>query len=222
MRKLMAAALAALLLALPLGTGAEGGAAATYAPSYGAGWWCDTLALHASWGEAVGGWSCDPNGYYCVKPGYLPGSVLRLAANGRELDCTVGDTVQPYDVDAWLASWVVEVNWDAYAALGLDRNNSVEVGAAPSAPQSPAERCFAETGHCLRLGFLDYWRDNGDVRVFGLPLTDEFIATDTGLATQVFERAVLEYQPADGDWAIRGRRITTPLPEFVPRGVEVK
>jgi len=207
----------------PISTSAEAGAAAHYDPSYDDGWWCATLQQYAAWGEVAPGWGCDPHGYWCVKPGYLPGSVLNLYANGVEITCTVGDTVWPDDVAAWEDSWVIELNWDAFVALGLQRNNAVQVEDAPApAPAEPAQRCFAETGHCIHDGFLAYWNEHGDIRVLGLPLTDEFAAADTGLTTQIFERQILEFAPGDGDWAVRGRRITTPLSQILPLGVEAQ
>ncbi|HEY8599006.1 MAG TPA: polysaccharide deacetylase family protein [Thermomicrobiales bacterium] len=54
---------------------------------------------------------------------------------------------------------------------------------------------FPETGHSVRGGFADYWRANGDVTVFGYPLSEEFteMLPDVGPVTvQYFERARLE------------------------------
>jgi peptidoglycan/xylan/chitin deacetylase (PgdA/CDA1 family) len=54
---------------------------------------------------------------------------------------------------------------------------------------------FPETGHSLRGGFADYWRANGDLTVFGYPLSEEFAETLPGatpLTVQYFERARLE------------------------------
>ncbi|MFO7255999.1 MAG: N-acetylmuramoyl-L-alanine amidase [Bacillota bacterium] len=67
---------------------------------------------------------------------------------------------------------------------------------------------FPETGHWIAHGFKAYWEANGGIRVLGLPLTEEFRATDTGLVTQVFERYVLEWDPsAPPDWQVRGRHL---------------
>jgi spore germination protein len=66
---------------------------------------------------------------------------------------------------------------------------------------------FPVTGHRVSHGFRDYWRmhgvDLGDpgtsyresLALFGYPLSEEFIDPETGLVTQYFERAVLEYHP---------------------------
>jgi hypothetical protein len=52
---------------------------------------------------------------------------------------------------------------------------------------------FPQTGHHLsnRSGFLNFWRANGQVHVFGYPLTEEFI--ERGRIVQYFERARFEY-----------------------------
>ncbi|MCO5176717.1 MAG: hypothetical protein M9890_07075 [Thermomicrobiales bacterium] len=103
------------------------GHSAYYSPSYDRAWWERTLRLYESWNLIAPGWQDDPNGYYCVRPGYIPGYKLRLSANGVTIDCTVGDMVADPHLGSWLAHWVIEMNWEAFTALGLDRNNSVEV-----------------------------------------------------------------------------------------------
>lgn len=57
---------------------------------------------------------------------------------------------------------------------------------------------FEQTGHNVRHGFRDFWRDNGGVAQFGYPLTEEFV--EGGVDVQYFERARLEYQ--DGKVAV--------------------
>jgi hypothetical protein len=52
---------------------------------------------------------------------------LELRANGVTITCTIGDTVQAAHVAGWNSRWVIELNWPAFTALGLDRNNSVRV-----------------------------------------------------------------------------------------------
>lgn len=103
------------------------GHSAYYSPSYDRAWWERTLRLYQTWNLIAPGWQDDPNGYYCVRPGYIPGYKLRLSANGVTIDCTVGDMVADPHLGSWLAHWVIEMNWEAFTALGLDRNNSVEV-----------------------------------------------------------------------------------------------
>jgi hypothetical protein len=54
---------------------------------------------------------------------------------------------------------------------------------------------FAQTGHHLsnRTGFLDFWRANGQVKVFGYPISEEIVEGDR--VVQYFERARFEYHP---------------------------
>jgi hypothetical protein len=54
---------------------------------------------------------------------------------------------------------------------------------------------FPETGHHLsnRSGFLNFWRANGQLHVFGYPITEEFF--EGGRIVQYFERARFEYHP---------------------------
>ena len=116
------------------------GAAAYYSPSYDRAWWEWALTFYNAKGLVTPGWQNDPNGYYCVHPNYLPGDRLRLVANGVTLDCTVGDMVAGQDVWNWRQKFVVELGWDTFKALGLDRSNRVEVyylGPAPK-PERPA------------------------------------------------------------------------------------
>jgi len=123
------------------------GHAAYYSPSYERPWWERTLRLYESWNLIADGWQDDPNGYYCVRPGYVPGYKLQLVANGTTITCTIGDMVADPHLGSWLAHWVVEMNWDAFTALGLDRNNTVEVfhlgtttpPDVPEVPPAPVE-----------------------------------------------------------------------------------
>ncbi len=115
-----------------VGTPAPGGVlgtgqAAYYSPSYDVAWWERTMRLYDSWGTAVAGWEYDPNGYYCVHPDFRVGERLRLRANGVELTCTIGDTVASQHVAGWRSRWAVELSYPTFTALGLDRNNRVEV-----------------------------------------------------------------------------------------------
>src|SRR3954469_2297301 len=74
---------------------------------------------------------------------------------------------------------------------------------------------FSETNHHLsdRAGFLNYWRENGDVLLFGFPISEEII--EDGRVVQYFERARFEYHPEDlgKDGQIQlsllGRELTT-------------
>jgi hypothetical protein len=52
---------------------------------------------------------------------------------------------------------------------------------------------FPPTGYNLAGGFLRFWWENGQVPIFGYPLTDEL--SEGGRTVQYFERARLEYFP---------------------------
>jgi hypothetical protein len=107
----------------------DSGRAAFYDPSYTPAWWERTQLLYAGKGLIASGYEPDPNGYYCVRPGYIPGEQLRLRANGVTITCTVGDMVADHDLYNWLlvSNWSVELSWNAFTALGLQHYNYVEV-----------------------------------------------------------------------------------------------
>jgi hypothetical protein len=52
---------------------------------------------------------------------------------------------------------------------------------------------FPQTGHHLQYAFLEYWRHNGAIHVFGYPITGEF--EQDGMTVQYFERAIFEWHP---------------------------
>src|SRR5256885_1462853 len=82
----------------------------------------------------------------------------------------------------------------ALALLGLLLGGPL--ARAPAA--RAAEACFAETGHCVRGAFLDYWLAHGGLAVIGYPLTEEFalrLEDGSTHAVQYFERARLEAHP---------------------------
>lgn len=63
-------------------------------------------------------------------------------------------------------------------------------------------------GFTVGHGFKTYFENNGGVKFFGLPLTNEFTNPKSGLTEQIFERYVLEYDlKASPDWQIRGKDI---------------
>ncbi|HMM42376.1 MAG TPA: L,D-transpeptidase [Thermomicrobiales bacterium] len=85
-------------------------------------------------------------------------------------------------------------------ALGL---LALPGGAAASHDVGPDRAYFPATGHTVSYGFLDHWRHNGGLQIFGYPLTDEFTNPTTGLTTQYFERAVFEWHAANPpEWQV--------------------
>jgi hypothetical protein len=78
------------------------------------------------------------------------------------------------------------------------------VASVPGAPTAPVAdvhhgRYFPETGHNVLDGaFLDFWQANGDLAIFGYPISEEFEQTlEDGqrYKVQYFERARLEFHP---------------------------
>jgi hypothetical protein len=52
---------------------------------------------------------------------------------------------------------------------------------------------FSQTGQYLQYAFLDYWRHNGAIHVFGYPITSEI--QQNGMTVQYFERGIFEWHP---------------------------
>lgn len=70
-----------------------------------------------------------------------------------------------------------------------------EAAFQPVSDQDSSKYYVRETGHYISDYFKDYWQNNGDLIVFGFPISEEF--TENGKIVQYFERASLEYNPAD-------------------------
>jgi murein DD-endopeptidase MepM/ murein hydrolase activator NlpD len=64
-------------------------------------------------------------------------------------------------------------------------------GRLPTLPNTANRIYLPETGHTISSGFLNYWKANGDMRIFGLPLSEEM--GEDGVTVQYFERARFEY-----------------------------
>ena len=76
-------------------------------------------------------------------------------------------------------------------AVAREALGSRTFGRLPTMPNTASRIYFPETGHTISSGFLNYWKANGDVRVFGLPLSEEM--GEDGVTVQYFERARFEY-----------------------------
>jgi len=63
---------------------------------------------------------------------------------------------------------------------------------APAMAQNDS-RFFPETGFSVGGRFLEYWRQNGGLAVFGFPLSEQF--SENGLQVQYFERQRFELHP---------------------------
>lgn len=60
---------------------------------------------------------------------------------------------------------------------------------------SALQRYFPETGHAVSYAFLDYFRENGGLDIFGFPRS-EFMYED-GYIVQYFQRVRMEWHPED-------------------------
>ena len=49
----------------------------------------------------------------------------------------------------------------------------------PAHAQTGSSRYFPETKHTVKGRFLEYWEQNGGLEVFGYPLTDEQLETNS-------------------------------------------
>ena len=87
---------------------------------------------------------------------------------------------------------------------------AVATGPLPTDRAQPGDPAvsdfFPQTGHNISHGFRAYWKENGDVGVFGYPLTDEFV--ENGVTVQYFERVRLEYRDNKIVWGLLGSELT--------------
>jgi hypothetical protein len=63
----------------------------------------------------------------------------------------------------------------------------------PPRLQAQSDQYFPETGHTVRGEFLDYFNQHGGLRIFGYPITEQFILN--GRTMQYFQRARLDLFP---------------------------
>ncbi|MDW7982487.1 MAG: L,D-transpeptidase [Thermomicrobium sp.] len=99
---------------------------------------------------------------------------------------------------------MVRVSWGVLALTMLCVALPTETAGAVAG--GPDRVYFPQTGHTLAYGFLDFWLRNGDVPLFGYPLTEEL--SENGVTVQYFERAVFEWHPdAPAEWRVQLRRL---------------
>ncbi len=84
------------------------------------------------------------------------------------------------------------IGWE----MALGRLEDAPFQALPVCEQTDGVRCFTETGHTLKAGFLGYWEQHDGMVSFGLPISEEFV--ENGRTVQYFERARLEWWPELG------------------------
>ncbi len=85
------------------------------------------------------------------------------------------------------------------AGAGLALLAALLAGAWTTPVHAESEECFFETSQCVSGPIYDYWKQNGDLSVFGYPIAAQDVAVVEGRMLQIqwFERDRLEIQ-ADG------------------------
>ncbi|MBA3945543.1 MAG: S8 family serine peptidase [Herpetosiphonaceae bacterium] len=74
---------------------------------------------------------------------------------------------------------------------------AVQATLAPAPPATGQAITFPETNHTLAGTFLDYWKGNGGLPVFGFPITEQHpeVTADGSFQVQYLERNRFEYHP---------------------------
>jgi hypothetical protein len=62
-------------------------------------------------------------------------------------------------------------------------------------PNGARHRYFPETDHVVSDGFLDYFREKGELDIFGYPRSE--VMSENGYRVQYFQRARMEWHPED-------------------------
>lgn len=101
-----------------------------------------------------------------------------------------------------------------FGRLGVEYTTGIDFPAQLFVVSTPDRVYFRETGHSVGGGFLRYWQNNGGLRVFGYPISDEMPQTINGTTytVQYFERARLEWHadqapPNDIQMGLLGRAL---------------
>ena len=107
--------------------------------------------------------------------------------------------------------------WLVFAALMLGLSTILAVSGTTVA-RADDSQFFPLTGHSISGKFLEYWTNNGGLPVFGYPITDAQVETDseTGQAylTQWFERNSFQLHPENAgtkyevELGLLGKRLT--------------
>jgi len=96
--------------------------------------------------------------------------------------------------------WVPETGTIRVGSVGREFVDTAKIDTTPrpppTAPLPPFVRYFPDTGHYLAWGFKAFYEANGDVAVFGLPLTEEF--SENNVTVQYFERAKFIWDHEEG------------------------
>jgi uncharacterized protein YkwD len=147
-----------------------------------------------------------------------PASELYLAPTGQTIQGAFLQTFQKYGLEAIGYPLTSELNeggrtvqyfervkmeyYPELAAQGtpvLFTRLGADISAGSSFPTVKSfapiafKTYFAQTGHSLAEPFLSFWRNNGDVNLFGYPISE--VIWQDGMQVQWFERARMEYHP---------------------------
>jgi polyvinyl alcohol dehydrogenase (cytochrome) len=124
---------------------------------------------------------------------YATGGVIYAAPT------IAGGTLYVASTDGYLYAFSAGPYDDKAQAYNVASVGSNPPGFTPFRTPVPAprlqgeEQCFQDTGHCVRGGFLDFWRDSGGLDRLGPAVTDEL--SEAGRTVQYFRNAVLEIGP---------------------------
>ncbi len=80
-----------------------------------------------------------------------------------------------------------------FTRLGADISAGISSATVKPFATVAFKTYFAQTGHSLAEPFLSFWRNNGDVNLFGYPISE--VIWQDGMQVQWFERARMEYHP---------------------------
>jgi hypothetical protein len=117
---------------------------------------------------------------------------ITLAAPQRMVASPVADFAAPMSAQEARARVSAAQQADAQRREAIARN----LGATSAASLPFVQNLFfSQTSHHVsgRAGFLNYWRQNGGVQIFGYPISEEIV--ENGRVVQYFERARFEYHP---------------------------
>ncbi|MGN6676085.1 MAG: hypothetical protein ACTHMA_22555 [Thermomicrobiales bacterium] len=135
--------------------------------------------------------------------GFAPNLALKVLVErgqvfGHTFDATA-DSAGWFQLTVDSTGFAASPNYD----IAVTPQGGGALASAPFAVSSTInERCFDETGKCIRGRFLDYWNAHGGLAINGFPLSDEFSQVlDDGhpYAVQYFERVRMEYHPENAD-----------------------
>jgi len=123
--------------------------------------------------------------------------VLGLPLSEERFQSKTG-VLQTFETVSIIYDPALDVPWD----LQCDHLPSDLVSAlSPAAARKAVAGCsasaagcqfFGQTGHTISGRIASFWTAKGDLAMFGMPLSEAFTESDSGLPIQVFERAVLE------------------------------